>query len=130
MNVLNERDLQLHVTILGWLHIVGATMFLLGGLFLFTLLTGIGVASGEAEAMTVLSVIGTATGLLLLILSLPGLAVGYGLLTHHAWGRILAIVISILGLVNFPLGTLIGVYALWVLFQEKADNYFGSSQTI
>lgn len=42
MNQLNQRDLQLHVTILGWLHIAGGILFLLGGLFLFTFLAGIG----------------------------------------------------------------------------------------
>lgn len=129
MNVLNERDLQLHVTILAWLHLVGAALFLLGGVFLFTLLAGIGVASGEAEAIAILSVIGTALGLLLLFLALPGLAAGYGLLTHHAWGRILAIVVSILGLIIFPLGTLIGAYALWVLLQDRANDYFGIPKT-
>ena len=37
-NQLNHRDLPLHVTILGWLHIVGAVLFLLMGLMLFMLL--------------------------------------------------------------------------------------------
>ena len=50
MNQLNQRDIQLHVTILGWLHIVGSILLLVGAAFLFVLLIGIGVASGETEA--------------------------------------------------------------------------------
>jgi hypothetical protein len=125
-NQLNQEDLPLHLTILGWLHIVGAALFLLMGVLLFMLLTGIGVASGESEAMAVLGVIGTTIGLLLGMLSIPGLAAGYGLLKHYAWARILAIVIGILSLMNFPLGTLISLYTFWVLLQESANGYFAS----
>ena len=49
---------------------------------------------------------------------------GFGLLAHKAWARYLAIVVAVLGLINFPIGTLIGLYTLWVLFQERAADYF------
>lgn len=126
MNFLNERQLQLHVTILGWLYIVGNAIFLLIGAFVFVLLAGIGVASGDSQAMAILSVVGTVVGALLAVLAIPGLAAGYGLLAHKAWGRVLAIVVGILGLINFPIGTAIGIYALWVLLQEAATGYFMS----
>ena len=127
-NQLSQRDLPLYVTILGWLHIVGAALFILMGALIFTLLTGIGVASGESEAMAVLGIIGTTVGVLLGVLSIPGLAAGYGLLKHYAWARILAIVLGILSLMNFPLGTLISLYTFWVLLQESATDYFASSK--
>lgn len=41
--------------------------------------------------------------------------VGFGLLRRKPWARPLAIVISILVLLKFPLGTALGVYTLWVL---------------
>jgi len=63
-------------------------------------------------------------GLLLSALALPGLVAGYGLLTHKPWARVLAIVIGILSLLNFPIGTAIGLYALWVLFPGQARTYF------
>lgn len=124
MNRLNQRDLHLHITVLGWLYVVGHAIFLLIGLFIFMLLTGIGVVSGDSTAMMVLSVIGTAVGLVLVTLAIPGLVAGYGLLTRKSWGRILAIVVGILSLINFPLGTAVGIYTLWVLFQEEATDYF------
>lgn len=124
MNRLNQRDLHLHITVLGWLYVVGHAIFLLIGLFIFLLLTGIGVASGDSTAMMVLSVIGTTVSLVLVTLAIPGLVAGYGLLTRKSWGRILAIVVGILSLINFPLGTAVGIYTLWVLFQEEATDYF------
>jgi len=126
MNQLNDEKLQLHVTILGWLHIVGHAIFLVIGIFLFTLLTGIGAVSGDWEAMAILGIIGTGLGLLLTILAIPGIVAGYGLLRRKAWGRVLAIVMGILNLINFPLGTAVGLYTLWVLFQERAADYFAS----
>jgi hypothetical protein len=119
--------------ILGWLHIVVSAMLLLIGMLIgmiaFTLLTGIGVASGDPVAIKILGVIGIAGGLLpallLAVLAIPGIAAGYGLLTRKFWGRVLAIVMGILGLINFPIGTAVGLYTLWVLLQDEAIDYFG-----
>jgi hypothetical protein len=124
MRKMNQRQLQLHVPVVGWLLIVGHAIFLLVGLFVFVLLTGIGIASGEREAMTILTTVGTAVGLLLVVLGILGLVAGAGLLARKSWARILAIVVAILGLVNVPIGTLIGLYALWVLMQDGATEYF------
>jgi hypothetical protein len=124
MNFLNEHQLKLHVTILGWLYIVGNAIFLLIGTFVFVLLAGIGVASGDSQAMAILSIVGTVVGALLAVLAIPGIVAGYGLLARKAWGRVLAIVVGILGLINFPIGTAIGIYALLVLLQEAATDYF------
>jgi hypothetical protein len=57
-------------------------------------------------------------------LGIPGLLAGYGLLTRKPWARVLAIVVGILGLLNFPVGTAIGIYTLWVLMQPAASEYF------
>ncbi len=124
MTQLNEREVQEHVKILGWLYIVVNAIFLVIGFFVFTLLTGIGVAAGDPDAVAVLGIVGTSVGLLLAALSLPGMIAGYGLLTRKAWGRILALIVGIINLVNIPVGTVIGLYALWVLMQERAVDYF------
>lgn len=126
MNQLNQSELQLHVTILGWLHIGGAAMFVLGGILLSILFMGIGVATSDSTAITILGTIGTIAGLCLVVLAILAVIVGYGLLTRRPWSRILAIVLGIFSLPNFPLGTMIGVYTLWVLLQEAANGYFMS----
>jgi hypothetical protein len=124
MKQLDLTQMELHVTILGWLHLIGSLISLAIAIFLYVLLTGIGVASGDSTAMMVLSVVGTSLGILLTILGIPGLAAGYGLLARRSWGRILAVVVGFFNLVNFPLGTAIGLYTLWVLLQDAAADYF------
>lgn len=126
MNQMSQRDLQQHITILGWLYVVGYAAFLLIGAFVFLLLVGIAPVTGEPEPMWILGVVGTTVGLLLAALGLPGVFAGYGLLTKKPWARVLTIVIGILGLVNFPVGTAIGIYTLWILMQPAATEYFAA----
>ena len=124
---MKEREVEQHVKILGWLNIVGAVLFIVIGAFVFLLLVGIGVASGDAEAGPILTFIATLVGGFMLVMALPGLAAGYGLLKRRSWGRILAIIVGVLNVPNFPLGTIIGVYALWVLLQSEAAGYFNGT---
>ena len=121
---MTKSQLDQHVTILGWLYIVYHALGLVIGGFVFVLLAGIGVVSGDMEALGVLGLVGLFVALLMAALSLPGLLAGYGLLKRANWGRILAIIIGILNLPSFPLGTALGVYALYVLFQTEAEAYF------
>ena len=97
-----ERELERHVPILGWLHVAAGALFVVMGIFVFTFFTGIGVASGEAEAMRILGIVGLSVGSLLIVLGLPGLATGYGLLKRRPWARMAALVLGILNLVNIP----------------------------
>ena len=61
---------------------------------------------------------------LLLILTLPAIVLGIGLLNFRPWSRSIGTVIAILEMLNFPLGTAIGVYGLWVLMSPEADPLF------
>ena len=61
---------------------------------------------------------------MVVVLSLPGIIAGIGLLKLQPWARILAIVISALDLLNVPIGTALGVYGLWVLLQAETERLF------
>ena len=124
MSTANDSNVQQHVTILGWLYVLLNALFLIIGAFVFVLLSTIGLSVRDVEARSVLLIVGPTVGLLLGMLALPGLAAGYGLITRKPWARVLAIVVGVLGLMNFPLGTAIGLYALWVLFPARARDYF------
>ncbi len=89
-------------------------------------MTSIGVVIRDPEALPILSIIGTWVALFMAVLALPGLIAGYGLLKRRMWGRVLAIVVAFFGLINFPIGTAISVYALFVLLQGAATDYFAS----
>jgi len=120
-----------HVKILGILHIVFGALGILCAIFILLLFGGIaGVvgAVGEdvdrATAMGILGLIGGILFFVLLVLSLPGLIAGIGLLKFRPWARVLGIVISALDLIHVPLGTALGVYGLWVLLSNETEALF------
>jgi hypothetical protein len=130
MHSLDQRELQQHVTVLGWLHVLSNAIFLVVGVFVFMLLTGIGAATGDPAGARVLGLVGTAVGLLLVALGVPGMLAGYGLITRRPWARLLAIVVGILGLINVPIGTAIGIYTLLVLTQPAAIEFFATGEPV
>jgi hypothetical protein len=130
MNQLKQNDMQQHVTIVGWLYIIGHLFFIVIGGFVFVLLAGIGVVVDNREALSILGIVGTWIALFLTALALPGLIAGAGLLKRQMWGRVLAIIVAVFGLINFPIGTAISIYALFVLLQNAAADYFAPQQPV
>ncbi len=127
MNALTERDMGVHVPVLGWILIALHGLSLLIAGFLFILLVGVGLAVGDAEASRILTVVGVLVSGFLALLALPGVVAGAALLARKSWGRILALIVALLGILNFPLGTIVSIYAFWVLLQDAAPAYFQAS---
>ena len=120
-------DYRTHITILVWFNIGFSILVTFIGLFGLFFLTGIGIATDDPEAARILSFVGGAGAVFLIILALPGFLAGYGLLNFRPWGRILAMVVAVFDLFCIPVGTAIGIYALWVLTGEEAGTYFAES---
>jgi hypothetical protein len=120
-----------HVKVLGVLYIALSAIGLMCALFL---MLALGTASSivglnadpsdAAVALPIIGIAGSALVIFLLALSLPGLIVGVGLLRLAPWARIAGMVLAILHLINIPLGTAIGIYALWVLFNKDTERLF------
>jgi hypothetical protein len=68
--------------------------------------------------------IAVAVGIAIVAVAASIAATGAGLLYYKSWGRVLAIVIAVLMLVDFPVGTAIGVYALWVLLSASGREHY------
>jgi hypothetical protein len=122
--------METHVKVLGVLNIVFSAMGLCGAFFLLIIFGGAATAvgaSGDADATVAIPIIGL-TGMalvgLLVVWSLPGLIIGIGLFRLRSWARIGGIVISVLALLAFPFGTILGAYGLWVLFSKETERLF------
>lgn len=59
-----------------------------------------------------------------MVFSLPGLVGGIGLLMMAPWSRVFMIVISALYLLHIPIGTVLGIYGLWVLTKPETEAIF------
>ena len=113
-----------HVTILGILYIVRGIIVLFVGVGLFVVLTGIGALSGDETALGVLGLIGSVVAGFMLLLSLPSIIAGIGLLKLQEWARILAIIVGCLSLFDIPFGTALGIYTLIILMDDRAIALF------
>lgn len=51
--------------------------------------------------------------------SLPAIITGLALLKRYAWARYWALVLGFLSLFIVPLGTALGIYAIWVVSTDK-----------
>lgn len=60
----------------------------------------------------------------LLLMAGPLILVGKGLLQCQEWARNLGMILSIFGLINIPLGTVVGIYSLWVLTSYEIEPLF------
>jgi hypothetical protein len=60
------------------------------------------------------------------ILALFSIAVGHQLRALKPWARIASIVLSVIGLLGFPIGTLINGYILYLLLSQKGQRIFQS----
>lgn len=120
------QNMNQHVTILGWLYIASSIVIAMIGLILFPIMAGGALLSGDGEAFIVTSVLGTAMAVFMLLLAAPSVIAGIGLLKRKSWARVLAVVLGILNLTNFPIGTAIGVYTLFVLLQSDAGDLFAT----
>lgn len=104
-----------HVRILGWLHIGLGILDLLLGLAAFGILSGIGALSGDAAAFGILSLIGGFAGVFMLLMALPNLICGLGLLRNWGgWVLILAVILGVFNVLKVPVGTAIASYTFWI----------------
>ena len=125
--------METHIRLLAALRIAFGILGFIGALVILLVFGGaaglvgtLGVAEDPDAivAVPIIGIVGGAIIVLILILSLPSLIAGFGLLSFRPWARILTLVLSALDLLNIPLGTAIGVYGLWVLLHSESDALF------
>lgn len=116
--------MEQHIKIVAILNIVLAGVGILAGILVFGVMAGAGAISGDPDAMLATGTCATVIAGIMLTLSIPSLIAGIGLLKRKNWARILAIVLAVLHLFNFPLGTAISAYTMWALLNERTRGYF------
>ena len=122
-----------HVKVVGVLNIVFGVLGLCLAVLMFVIFGGVAgvvAADGDPDAAVAIPIIGITGAALvsfLVIWSLPGIIVGFGLLKRKPWARIGGIIVAILSLFAVPFGTMFGAYALWVLFSKDTERLFASA---
>lgn len=116
--------MQKHVTILAWLYVVFNIIGVLVALLLFMLIFGGGLISGDTDAIAITAIVATVIAFMLSVFSVPGIVGGIGLLYMKSWARILVLILGFLELLNFPFGTALGIYTIWILMKDETIKLF------
>jgi hypothetical protein len=123
-----------HIKVLGVLYIVLSAFGLLAAMFLALVFgTASGIVGMNADphdaaiALPIIGLAGTALVTFLVLVSLPGLVAGVGILKLRPWARVLGIVVAVLNLIHVPVGTAVGIYGLWVLLNKDTERAFADA---
>ena len=116
--------METHVKVVGWLNIALSILAIAAGLCIAVVVIGGGLISQDDTAITVTRIVGMVLLGIALVLAIPGLIAGIGLLRYKNWARILAIILGVLNLLNIPVGTAVGIYTLYVMLDDETSALF------
>ena len=116
--------MERHINVVAALQIGYSILGLAIGIILFTVLHFVGDFVDEHEAEFVLSIVANVMIVMFTVLSIPGIIAGMGLFKRKEWARILTLILSVLHLLSFPIGTAVGVYSIWALVQPENVEAF------
>ena len=126
---MENSKMKQHVTVVGAIQIGFSSLGLLIAVASFFALTFARDFAGNDEAgQMVLGFLAISVPLLFGSFSTLGLIAGIGLLAYKPWARYLVIVVSTVGCVNIPFGTVKGIYSLWVLIQDETIKLFNKNE--
>ena len=77
----------------------------------------------ESEILFAAYLLKYVIGAIVIFIALPAILAGIGLLQQKRWGLVLALIIGIISLPVFPIGTALGVYAIIVFLMEHSETY-------
>ena len=122
--------MQQHITVVGALRIGSAIMGIMIAGIVLLFLIGPGIIAqcvdGDGEALVILTAIAMPLAFFFMLLSVLNLIGGIGVLRRKNWARYLVMVLSVLDLFNFPIGTALGIYCIWVLAKDETARLFAS----
>lgn len=84
---------------------------------------GRGGASGQVAA-SVTAAIFTLLAIIAILWGAAHIVVGFPLRRRRPWGRIMALILGSVDLLLLPYGTALGIYALWILLNERGKRLF------
>lgn len=102
-------SMQTHLFMVSWFHII------FGGLLVSLSLTGLWLGPERGG-------VNLPTTLFFVMIGLPLFLGGIGLLRRWPRIRNLMLIMGVMNLLNFPIGTVLGFYTLWVLWSPEAKQ--------
>ncbi len=116
--------MEKHVNVVAGLQIGLSVLTIIIGAVIYLVFLLAGDFADDEQARFALSIISKVLIIFMVLISIPGIIAGIGLLKRKEWARILTLILSVLELFNFPLGTAVGVYSIWALAHPEVVSEF------
>jgi hypothetical protein len=123
---MDAQRLDGHKKVLGILYIISSAFTVLGMLLLNVFLSLIfsfifEEVNQEEQAIIefVMAIVAYLPWAIILFIALPTFIAGIGLLTRQGWSVILSVIVGCIKLFSFPIGTAMGVYAIWIFSEDQ-----------
>jgi hypothetical protein len=116
--------MEKHVNVVAALHIGLSIFGIVIALIIGVVLGLVGSFVDDPVALKILPIIATVAIWIVILFSIPGIIAGIGLFKRKEWARILTLILSVIKLMNIPVGTAVGAYSIWVLVQDETTILF------
>jgi len=124
---MRENTYKTHQKILGAIFIAYGVINLIGGITLLATLNIVNIFVDEPEVIQVVAIFSRLIGSILLVTSIPAIVAGIGYIQGKTWSKNLGLVVGIIYLLFIPIGTVIGIYTIWLssqpVIKEKQPVY-------
>jgi hypothetical protein len=128
---MEDSKMKKHVAVVGAIQIGFSILGLILAVVIFFIMKFAQSQVGDDDAgAMVLGFMSVSLPILFGFLSTLGLVGGIGLLAYKPWARYIVMIVSAIGCLNIPIGTLKGVYFLWVLLQDDTIKLFTTNQNM
>ena len=122
---MEDSKMRKHVAVVGAIQIGFAILGLIMAVVIFFVMRfARAQVQDDDTGQMVLGFLSVSLPILFGFLSTLGLVGGIGLLAYKSWARYIVMIVAALGCLNIPIGTLKGVYFLWVLLQDETIRLF------
>lgn len=123
---MDAQRLDGHKKVLGILYVMSAALTTLAALLINALLSLIftfAFEQADPEEQRIMDFVIALTAylpaIIIFVFALPTFIAGIGLLTKQSWAVIISLIVGCLKLFSFPIGTAIGVYAIWIFSEDQ-----------
>ena len=122
---MDAQTLDTHKKILGIVYIITGCFALLVAIFIRAFMSFVfdfAMDEGDMEPRVrefVMGILSFVPALIIIFGVIPSVIAGIGLLNRASWAPIFSLIIGCLKLISFPIGTIIGIYAIWIFAEDQ-----------
>jgi hypothetical protein len=121
--------MESHKRILGILFIIWGILKIFGMIFLmgffslfFPMIMEEVPADDQWAVEWLIPFIQTIGWAIIIIFAIPNIIAGIGLLNKKSWAPLMALIFGCLGVFNFPVGTALCGYSIWVYIEDNKEK--------